>query len=175
MRSNPYAVKTDVAIDLSPTGRGQTAKLAGRIMLDGRPVQGARVRVSGSGARASATTDEYGDFETDDFLCQNGVRVRVTGPVTGEDGETDNVDLYNEQLKAGHLYVDSSRLAAAEPDITKRSPGRVSILGAKMNTVGRLLNATDYYGSLMYGTGMWFEAAMPSWIVKQTGTSNTSL
>jgi hypothetical protein len=81
------------------------------------------------------------------------------------------VDLYNEQLKAGHLYLDSSRVAAVQPDITKRSSGRVSILGAKMNTVGRLLNATDYYGSLMYATGMWFEEKMPTWIVKQTGAT----
>jgi len=35
-----------------------------------------------------------------------------------------------------------------------------------MNTVGRFLNATDYYGSLLYGTGMWFEGKLPSWIVQ---------
>jgi hypothetical protein len=143
------SVKTDLAIDLSPTGRGQTAKLAGRIMLDGRPVQGARVRVSGSGARASATTDEYGDFETDDFLCQNGVRVRVTGPVTGEDGETDNVDLYNEQItplpqSVHRLDIDLQAMSLKVHVISKSNGAsipdasvEVRISGSRGNTQNR--------------------------------------
>jgi hypothetical protein len=35
-----------------------------------------------------------------------------------------------------------------------------------MNTVGRLLNATDYHGSLLYGAAMWFEETMPAWVVQ---------
>ena len=72
----------------------------------------------------------------------------------------------NEQLKAGHLYLDSSRVAAGQPFPAKRQRGRVSVLGAKMNTVGRLLNATDYYGSLLYGMAMWMEETMPSWLLE---------
>ena len=81
----------------------------------------------------------------------------------------------NEQLQAGHLYLDSSRMAAAQPSLAGRSPGRVSILGAKMNTVGRLLNATEYYGSLLYGQGMWFEGAMPSWLLQVSRPLSLSL
>jgi hypothetical protein len=72
----------------------------------------------------------------------------------------------NEQLKAGHLYLDSSRIAAAKPVLSSREPGRVSVLGAKMNTVGRVLNATSYHGSLLYGAAMWFEETMPSWVLE---------
>ena len=81
----------------------------------------------------------------------------------------------NEQLQAGHLYLDSSRMAAAQPSLAGRSPGRVSILGAKMNTVGRLLNATEYYGSLLYGQAMWFEGAMPSWLLQVSRPLSLSL
>ena len=73
----------------------------------------------------------------------------------------------NEQLKVGHMYVDSSRLAAAQPSLAKRTPGRISVLGAKMSAdEHHLLNATDYYGEVLYGTGMWFEGGNGPWTVQ---------
>lgn len=65
------------------------------------------------------------------------------------------------------MYVDSSRLAAAQPSLAKRTPGRISVLGAKMSAdEHHLLNATDYYGEVLYGTGMWFEGGNGPWTVQ---------
>ena len=92
------AGRTDVVIDLSPSGRGQTARLAGSVYLDGRAVAGARIRVNGRGPGVSAETDDYGNFETPDFLALGEVYVRVSGDVEGPSGVLENVSLHDQSL-----------------------------------------------------------------------------
>ena len=61
-----------------------------------------------------------------DWRPDDGRSCRRLGRVDGgyDDQSLVIVDLYYEQLKQGHLYVNSSRLAEAEPSIAKRAPGR---------------------------------------------------
>ena len=76
----------DLTIDLSPDGNGQTASLEGLVRLDGRPLEGAKVRVHSIGPGARATTDADGRYVTQGFLVmKDSVRVTVTGEIDGND------------------------------------------------------------------------------------------
>ncbi len=144
---------TDVVIDLSPTGRGQTARLAGSIYLDGRAVVGARVRVNGRGAGVSAETDAYGNFETPDFLAMGDVRVRVNGDIETSTGVLKNVPLHNQSLTVSQsvhrldLDLRSLPLRVHVSDRTSGAP----VVGAKVELRGegrsrRLSTKTDEQG-----------------------------
>jgi protocatechuate 3,4-dioxygenase beta subunit len=92
------SARVDVAIDLSPSGRGQTARLAGSVYVDGGAIAGAKIRVSGKGPRVSAESDALGNFETDDFLALGDVHVGVSGDVETPDGVIENVGLYSQSF-----------------------------------------------------------------------------
>ena len=89
----------ELLIDLSPSGRGQTARVAGTITLDGRPLEDAEVRISGSGPRVTAKTDASGYYESADFLVSEQVWVRVTGDVARPDGESSRRQLLAETIE----------------------------------------------------------------------------
>lgn len=89
---------TELVIDLTPTGRGPTARIFGRVRVEGRSLEGAEVVVQG-GARLSLTTDAGGRFETPPVPIQNGVWVQIEGDVPLADGSTRRMQLYHESLE----------------------------------------------------------------------------
>ena len=56
-----------------------------------------------------------------------------------------------------------SPLSPLPPPLSPLSPlsSLLYLLGVFDRSLARSLTATEYYGSLMYATGMWFEEAMP--------------
>lgn len=74
-----------ITIDLTPGGAGQTAVIHGNIRLDGRPLEGAEVRVNAVGPTQRIETDANGDYETGPILCSRGpVQLRVYHDVDGK-------------------------------------------------------------------------------------------
>ena len=92
------SARVDVTIDLSPSGRGQTSRLAGSVYVDGGAIAGAKIRVRGKGPSASTESDALGNFETDDFLAMGDVYVRISGNVETPDGVVENVTLYDQSF-----------------------------------------------------------------------------
>ncbi|TDJ73254.1 MAG: carboxypeptidase regulatory-like domain-containing protein [Planctomycetota bacterium] len=116
--------RTDVVIDLSPSGRGQTARIEGSVYLDYHPVAGARVRVSGRGPGVSVKTDERGNFETPDFLALGEVYVRVSGDV-----ETPTAVLKNALLHSEALTLVPQRVHRLDLDLQSQ-PLQVRVTGS---------------------------------------------
>ena len=148
--------KTELLIDLSPSGRGQTAQLVGSVRLDGRPLEGARVVARGRGSSGRATTDANGAFATNGFVAKDGVWVRVEADIEGEDGQSQEVNIYSQSItiepqSVHHLDLDlqtrSLRVSVisqaggepiADAQVTARAQGENSSGGAQnMSTDGR--------------------------------------
>ncbi len=89
---------TELVIDLTPTGRGPTARIVGRVRVDGRNLQGAEVTVQGN-ERVQALTDAAGRFETTPFSVQSSAWVRIEGDVSLADGKTRRVQLHQESVE----------------------------------------------------------------------------
>ncbi len=89
----------EILIDLSPSGRGETARLAGSVFLDGRPVEGAEISVWASGPWVQAETDERGNYETSDFLVQDDVNVQIEGDVQTPNGTLTNITLFSGRVQ----------------------------------------------------------------------------
>ena len=89
---------TEVEIDLTPSGRGVTARLTGQVRFDGRALEGAKVRVSGNG-NVEVLTDVRGRFETAEFSCLERVSVRIEGEVALGVGQRREMELYSEWLQ----------------------------------------------------------------------------
>ncbi len=96
---------TEVVIDLTPTGRGATASLVGRIRVDGRPLGGAEVAVSGN-EDLSVTSDGSGRFETAPFSVLGTSWITITGDVAPAGGGARRVLLHSEsvQLQDGDVH-----------------------------------------------------------------------
>lgn len=89
---------TTLDIDLTPTGRGATARLVGRVRVDGRGLAGAEVEVRGN-ERVQVVTDASGRFETEPFSVRGTSWVRVEGDVRMSDGVTRRQQLHEETLE----------------------------------------------------------------------------
>ena len=89
---------TEVEIDLSPTGRGPTATLRGRVRVDGANVEGATVEIRGN-ERVKVTTDSWGRFEAQDFSVLRSVRVQIQGEVVIAGAERRSMNLYEESFE----------------------------------------------------------------------------
>lgn len=127
---------TEVAIDLSPSGRGQTARVAGTVTLDGQPLAGARVQVHGSGPAATATTGADGSFETGDFLARGRVRVQVTGDVPTARGNVEDVGLHTGSIEAVPRTVHRLDVAVQSTVVRVHviaEPGGRPVAGAKVS------------------------------------------
>ncbi|HEX6883316.1 MAG TPA: carboxypeptidase-like regulatory domain-containing protein [Planctomycetota bacterium] len=85
-------------IDLTPSGRGTTARVVGRVHFDGRPLEGANVNVSGS-EDVWVTTDARGRFETPAFVVLGSSHVRIEGPVPLGGGKTRSMQLFAESMQ----------------------------------------------------------------------------
>ena len=89
---------TEMVIDLSPTGMGPTAIIVGQVRVDGRPVEGASVRVRGT-RDLELETDPRGRFETGDISVLRSVRVSIEAPVSMPGGGSRKETLYSERLE----------------------------------------------------------------------------
>ena len=137
------AGRADVEIDLSPSGRGQTARIAGSVHLDFDAVVGARVRVHGKGPGVNTETDGLGNFETPDFLALGEVTVQVTGDVKTESGEFENVTLHSETVTPEPQTVHRLDLDLRSTPLRVRvvSEGGMPLAGASVQ-----LRAAGGYG-----------------------------
>lgn len=100
---------TEIDIDLTPSGRGVTARLTGQVRFDGRALEGAKVRVSGNG-NIETLTDARGRFETAEFSCLERVSVRIEGEVALGVGQRREMELYSEWLKLENEEVKDLQL-----------------------------------------------------------------
>jgi hypothetical protein len=89
---------TELVIDLTPTGRGPTARIVGRVRVDGRPLEGAEVELSGNDG-LKVLTDGSGRFETPPFSVLRGSHVRIEGEVALGDGARQRTVLHEESLQ----------------------------------------------------------------------------
>ena len=89
---------TELVIDLTPTGRGATARVVGRVRFEGRGLAGAEVNVSGN-EDVQVVSDERGRFETPPFsvLGETSIRIEADVPLGG--GATRHMQLYAESLE----------------------------------------------------------------------------
>ena len=126
------SARVDVAIDLSPSGRGQTARLAGSVYVDGGAIAGAKIRVRGKGPSVTAESDALGNFETDDFLALGDVDVAVSGNVETPDGVIEDVELYDQSFtpvpqSVSRLDLD---LWSKPLRVSVKDPGGAPVAGA---------------------------------------------
>lgn len=89
---------TEVEIDLTPTGRGPTARLRGQVRVDGQPIAAASVRVR-SGESVTVETDLRGRFETPEFVIRDQVSLTIEGDPSGAADEDVERQLYYEELE----------------------------------------------------------------------------
>lgn len=89
---------TELVIDLTPSGRGETARITGQVRYDGRPLAGAKVRVNGNG-NVSAETDVRGRFETPEFSSLESVLVRIEGEIPTGNGKRQERQLFSERFE----------------------------------------------------------------------------
>ena len=89
---------TELVIDLTPTGRGATARVVGRVRFEGRSLSGAEVEVSGNES-VKVTTDERGRFETPPFSIHGSTHIRIEGDVPLGGGATRHLRLHEESVE----------------------------------------------------------------------------
>jgi hypothetical protein len=77
----------DLLIDLGIAGTGDTARVAGYVRFDGKPLADATVQASGMGSRGQATTDADGYYETTPFLVGESCNVRVWAMIDSQKRE----------------------------------------------------------------------------------------
>lgn len=95
---------TRLAIDLSPSGRGETARILGRVRVDGHGLAGAEVEVHGTES-LRVVTDAAGRFETVPFSFGNLTWIRIEGDLRSADGMTHRTKLHEQalQLQSGEV------------------------------------------------------------------------
>lgn len=89
---------TELVIDLTPTGRGETARIVGRVRWDGRSLEGAEVSVRGNES-LQVLTDARGRFETPSFAVRDSTRITIAGDIRTPDGETRRMQLLEESVE----------------------------------------------------------------------------
>ncbi len=89
---------TELVIDLTPTGRGATARVVGRVRFEGRSLAGAEVHVGGNES-VEVTTDERGRFETPPFSIQGSTSIWIEGDVPLGGGTTRHLKLHQESVE----------------------------------------------------------------------------
>ncbi len=88
---------TELEIDLTPTGRGATARVVGRVRFDGLSLAGAEVNVNGN-EDLKVVTDERGRFETPLFSVLGTTSIWIEGDVPMR-GETQHMRLHSESVE----------------------------------------------------------------------------
>lgn len=88
---------TELVIDLTPSGRGATARIRGHVRYDGRNLAGAKVRFSGNGS-VELETDSSGRFESPELSCMERTLVRITADLS-LGGNSREIELYSEWLQ----------------------------------------------------------------------------
>jgi len=135
---------TVVDVDLTPTGKGPTARLAGSVRANGAPVQGAVVK--GQGPESfELTTNSNGEFESAEISAIRGVWVTIEGEVDLPDGSQQKRSLYQEwkQLEPGvvnRIDVDVE-LRAVTVEVVDRATG-TPIAGASVSVMNGGSNVT---------------------------------
>ena len=89
---------TELVIDLTPTGRGATARIRGHVRYDGRNLAGAKVRFSGNGS-LELETDAGGRFESPELPCMERTYVRITAELALGNQAPREVELFTENLE----------------------------------------------------------------------------
>ncbi|MFT4540389.1 MAG: protocatechuate 3,4-dioxygenase beta subunit [Planctomycetota bacterium] len=134
------AGKTEIMIDLSPSGRGQTSQLTGTVFLDGSPVVGASVRASGRGSQGKGTTDHNGEFTTKGFVPNdNETYVRINADLENSEGQIENAQLYSQSIKieAQSMHRIDLDLQRKQIQVRVTSADGSPIEGAKIRAESR--------------------------------------
>jgi carboxypeptidase family protein len=100
---------TQLVIDLTPTGRGPTARVVGRVRVDGRPLEGAEVQISGNEG-LKVVTDSSGRFETQQFSVIRSSHLQIEGEVALAGGEKQRTMLHEETLELANGDVKEVEL-----------------------------------------------------------------
>jgi len=74
-----------VDVDLTPTGKGPTARIEGSVRVNGAPVADAEVTLNG-GERMTLRTDSNGEFRSGELSAIRGVWSTIEGEVEQPDG-----------------------------------------------------------------------------------------
>jgi len=89
---------TELVIDLTPSGRGATARIRGHVRYDGRNLAGAKVRFSGNGS-VELETDAVGRFESPELPCSEDTYVRITAELAIGNQAAREVELFGENIE----------------------------------------------------------------------------
>lgn len=119
---------TQLVIDLTPTGRGATARIRGRVRVDGRGLEGAEVRVGGN-ETVQVVTDATGRFETEPFSVRGSSWIRIEGDVRMADGVArreplyeESIELENDEVREIELDLYPLRIRARVVDASSSTP-----------------------------------------------------
>jgi protocatechuate 3,4-dioxygenase beta subunit len=94
-----------VEVDLTPTGLGPMASVAGTVRVNGLPLPGARVALDGNGGVVVVTTDSSGGFESGPISAVDGASITIEGEVALPGGRRERRQLY----KAWHRLEHGER------------------------------------------------------------------
>ena len=89
---------TELVIDLTPTGRGPTARITGHVRVAGLGVAGADVSIDGNGSQR-LTTDSWGRFDSGEISVRDNVWISVQGDVPLPSGETRRMPIFRESVE----------------------------------------------------------------------------
>ena len=102
---------TEVEVDLTPTGRGETAAIRGRVRVDGVSIEGASVKVRGN-EKVEVKTDQWGRFETPEFSILRKVRVSIRADISVAGADEREMRLYE-----GNLELQNGEVREIDVDL----------------------------------------------------------
>src|SRR5262249_45495569 len=102
---------TELVIDLTPTGRGPTARIVGHVRVDGRDLAGARVEVQAN-ERVAVETDPAGRFETPPFAMRSTAWVTIQADLA-----LDGAAAHRQQLYQGTVQLAQDEVHEIELDL----------------------------------------------------------
>jgi hypothetical protein len=93
-----------VDVDLTPTGKGPTARIEGSVRVNGAPVVDAEVKLNGA-ERVTLRTDSNGEFRSGELSAMRGVWSTIEGEVELPDGtrKRRQLDQRWTEMKAGQV------------------------------------------------------------------------
>lgn len=129
------SVETPVDVDLTPSGMGPTARVEGRILVNGRPIAGAEVNLNGNG-QTVIETDSSGSFSSGEISAMRGVWVRIEADLTPDDGQDNATEIYQDwvELNSGEVKrIDFDLQSTELRVIVVDAATRERISGANLN------------------------------------------
>lgn len=85
-----------VDVTLEADGEGPKGIFAGRVMVEGAPVAGAKVTISGRGDNFEYVTDGFGEFESDPLSSLRGYSIDINAEILQPDGTYEETEVYSD-------------------------------------------------------------------------------